>query len=115
MLDANHSTQYRTFYIETGNDTNDNSYKQLYNGVVEKLPANSFVAFARTKDNVRIGAIRVHADGEYSLNLRSEYDFGWTNEAVEFDYKISDKIYTFEVQNLNTLFNNPNVVLKLAD
>ena len=85
------------------------------NGVVEKLPANSFVAFARTKDNVRIGAIRVHADGEYSLNLRSEYDFGWTNEAVEFDYKISDKIYTFEVQNLNTLFNNPNVVLKLAD
>ena len=85
------------------------------NGALSKLPANSFVAFARTKDNVRIGAIRVHADGEYSLNLRSEYDFGWTNEAIEFDYKISDKIYTFEVQNLSTLFNNPNVVLRLAE
>ena len=37
VLDADNGTQNRTFYIKTGNDTNDNSYKQLYNRVVEKL------------------------------------------------------------------------------
>ena len=75
---------------------------------------DAFVAFARTKDGVRIGAIRVYEDGKYSLNLRSEYEFGWTNEEIEFDYIAPDsRTYTSNIANLSTLFNNPNVVLEI--
>ena len=80
----------------------------------EPVPADAFVAFARTKDGVRIGAIRVYEDGKYSLNLRSEYEFGWTNEEIEFDYIAPDsRTYTSNIANLSTLFNNPNVVLEI--
>lgn len=80
----------------------------------EPVPTDAFVAFARTKDGVRIGAIRVYEDGKYNLNLRSEYEFGWTNEEIEFDYIAPDsRTYTSNIANLSTLFNNPNVVLEI--
>jgi hypothetical protein len=104
----------KTFKLS--NKTIDGSIGYVSEGVQKPVPVDAFVAFARTKDGVRIGSIKVYSDGRYSLNLRAEYDFGWTNEPVEFDYKTSDgKVYTCEVANLNTLFYNPNVVLELSE
>ncbi|MBR4988954.1 MAG: hypothetical protein IKY85_03465 [Bacteroidaceae bacterium] len=104
----------KTFKLS--NKTIDGNMSFVAEGVQKPVPADAFVAFARTKDGVRIGSIKVYSEGRYSLNLRAEYDFGWSNEPVEFDYKTSDgKLYTKEVANLNTLFYNPDVVLELAE
>lgn len=82
-------------------------------GVKTPMPADAFVAFARTKDGVRIGSVMVTSDGNYSLNLRSEYQFGWTTEEVEFDYIATDgRVYHFHIASLSELFNNTDVVLE---
>ena len=102
----------KTFKVS--NKTIDGTILFNDGGTVKPVPADAFVAFARTKDGVRIGAIRVYENGKYSLNLRSEYEFGWTNEEVEIDYMVSDsEVYTVNIPNLSTLFNNPDIVLEL--
>ena len=49
-------------------------------------------------------------DGTYSLNLRSEYDFGWTSSfdhevdnRVELNYTVGEKSYDMVVHDLKTL------------
>ena len=81
---------------------------------VRNVPKDAFVAFARTKDGVRIGSIEVTADGRYSLNLRSEYEFNWNMDEVEFDFTIGGVDYDCKMNSLNELFNSPNVVLHVA-
>lgn len=107
------------YYQKTFKVTNETIKGTIhYNaaGVKTAIPKDAFVAFARTKDGVRIGSIMVTGDGQYSLNLRSEYQFGWTTEEVEFDYIASDgKVYELQVDNLSALYNNPDVVLELAN
>lgn len=95
------------------NETINGTIHYNVDGVKTSMPADAFVAFARTKDGVRIGSLRVTSDGNYSLNLRSEYQFGWTTEEVEFDYIASDgRVYHFHIASLSELFNNPDVVLE---
>ena len=87
------------------------------------VPKDAFVAFVRKKTNTRIGSITVYENGKYRLNLRKEYEFAWENEEIEFDYKHTFKnnngneisvMYDLQVKDLKTLFENPNVVLKVA-
>jgi hypothetical protein len=85
-------------------------------GVKTPMPTDAFVAFARSKDGVRIGSIMVTSDGQYSLNLRSEYQFGWTTEEVEFDYIAKDgKVYHYHISSLSELYGNPDVVLEQSN
>jgi hypothetical protein len=81
---------------------------------IRNVPKDAFVAFARTKDGVRIGSVEVTADGRYSLNLRSEYEFNWNMDEVEFDFTIGGVDYDCKMNSLNELFNSPNVVLHVA-
>lgn len=81
---------------------------------LRNVPQDAFVAFARTKDGVRIGSVYVTADGVYSLNLRPEYDFNWTMDEVEFDFSVGGVDYDFVIGSLNELFNSPNIVLNVA-
>ena len=95
------------------NETINGTIHYNVDGVKTPMPADAFVAFARTKDGVRIGSVRVTDDGNYSLNLRSEYQFGWTTEEVEFDYIATDgRVYHFHIASLSELYNNPDVVLE---
>jgi len=107
------------FYEKTFKITNETIKGTIHynvNGVKTPIQADAFVAFARTKDGVRIGSITVTSDGQYSLNLRSEYQFGWTTEEVEFDYIATDgKVYDCQINNLSTLYSNPNIVLEPAN
>ena len=109
----NEKVVYYEKIFKVSNKTIDGTIHFNDGNNVQPVPTDAFVAFARTKDGVRIGSIRVYEDGKYSLNLRSEYDFGWTNEEVEFDYVVPGSAYTFKVQNLSTLFNNPDIVLEI--
>ena len=83
-------------------------------GVLRNVPKNAFVVFARTKDGVRIGSVDVTSDGQYSLNLRSEYTFNWNMDEVEFDFSINGVTYDVQVGSLNELFNSPDIVLNVA-
>ena len=84
-------------------------------GADTPVPQNAFVAFARTSDGVRIGSITVSNDGEYSLNLRAEYNFNWNTDVVEFNYIAPDgKVYEAKVSNLAQLYNSPDIVLTQA-
>lgn len=83
-------------------------------GSLRDVPEDAFVAFARTKDGVRIGSIEIAEGGKYSLNLRSEYEFNWTMDEIEFDFNIGGVDYDCKIGSLDELFNSPNVVLNVA-
>lgn len=103
------------FYKKTFKVTNktiDGAINYELDGVSTPIPADAFVAFARTKDGVRIGSVRVVSDGNYTLNLRSEYEFSWATDEIEFDYIGTDgTVYHCHLPSLEALFNNPNVLL----
>ena len=71
-----------------------------------------FVSFARTADGVRIGRINVGADGQYTLNLRSEYHFNWYTDEIVFNH-IDDNgnVYQVKLASLAELYANRDVVL----
>lgn len=51
------------------------------------VPYESFVSFERTATYNRIGTISVTGnDGSFALRLRKEYNFGWNNDQVKFQY-----------------------------
>ena len=58
-------------------------------GTLHDVPKDAFVAFVRTRTNARIGVMTITEDGKYSLNLRSEYVFDWTDK-IELNYKNPD-------------------------
>jgi hypothetical protein len=97
------------------NETINGTMQYNDGGVLKNVPRDAFVAFARTKDGVRIGSIKVAADGKYSLNLRSEYEFSWNTEEVEFGFEDANGVvYDLRLPSIAALFANPNVVLEPA-
>lgn len=83
---------------------------------------DAFVAFVHKLTRARIGSINVFENGKYELNLRSEYDFNWTDE-IEFDCKINGEAYEytgygvdedFKNLTLEYLFEHPDVTLVKA-
>ena len=74
--------------------------------------AYDFVSFARTADGVRIGRINVGADGQYTLNLRSEYHFNWYTDEIVFNHiDDSGNVYQVKLASLAELYANRDVVL----
>ena len=103
----------KTFRIT--NETIDGTIQYNDGGVLTNVPRDAFVAFARTKDGVRIGSIKVSSDGRYSLNLRSEYEFSWSTEEIEFSFEDTNGVvYDLQLSSLGALFANPDVVLQPA-
>jgi hypothetical protein len=45
------------------------------------------VAFVRLRTGARIGVVTLTKDGEFELNLRDEYNFGWEDDPIDFYYK----------------------------
>ena len=79
-------------------------------GTLRDVARDEFVSFAIEKTGVRIGSMNIVADGEFSLNLRSEYDFSWTNDAIVISYIKSGasaadtKVYKRELASLEELY-----------
>lgn len=80
-------------------------------GTIRDVAHNEFVSFAIEKTGVRIGSMNIVADGEFSLNLRSEYDFSWSTDAVVVSYVKSGssaadtRVYTLELASLEELYD----------
>lgn len=108
----------KTFKIRN-NQLTGNIHYDDGSGVYKPVPKDAFVAFVRKLTRARIGSVSITEDGRYSLNLRSEYTFNWTDE-VEFDCKIDGVPYEYTaytedgtIKNLTLqyLFNQPDIVL----
>lgn len=86
-------------------------------GSLADVPRHSFVPFELTKNNSRIGAVTVVADGRYELRLRKEYLFNWYADRIQLRFQsAAGTTYGAEIANLASLFNNPDIVLApLAD
>lgn len=77
------------------------------------VPKGQFVSFSRELDGSRIGSVTVTAEGQYQLRLRKEYEFTWNqNDPVKFYAKIGNSYYTATLNNLEALYDNPNITLE---
>ncbi|MBO5831766.1 MAG: hypothetical protein J6Q95_00520 [Alistipes sp.] len=78
-----------------------------YNNGAEQLDISKgeFVSFAVKKSGVRIGSMNIVEDGRFTLNLRAEYDFSWTEDEVELSYIHGGKGYSLTISSLDALYN----------
>ena len=66
------------------------------------VPDDAFIAFVRLRTNARIGVVTLNPStggaGEFELNLRDEYTFGWSDDPIDFyftDKNDGNKVYNF--------------------
>lgn len=102
----------KIFKVTTTPMTGTIQYRETASSTLNNVPKDAFVAFIRTATNSRIGVMTITADGQYSLNLRSEYVFNWTDK-IELDYKVGTDVYEYTTT-LEELFKNKDVVLTKA-
>lgn len=97
------------------NVTNEPISGTIKYGTDTNVPQNAFVVFSLTRNNSRIGSMMVGADGKYTLMLRAEYDFRWSNDEIEITYAHSSggttTYYSKTFTGLDKLKENPDIVL----
>lgn len=82
----------KTFNVETTHIMGEIYYKDKEH----PIPHNAFVAFVRLRTGARIGVVTIYEDGKFDLNLREEYQFGWTNDNIDFYFTDTDgTVYNF--------------------
>ena len=93
-------------------------------GSVDKSVARGeFVSFSIEKSGVRIGSMNVTADGQFALNLRAEYEFSWTEDAILMSYihegtePADNRVFEARYDSLEEFYNcvvvnNESVVLQ---
>lgn len=86
------------------NELIEGSIKYLDGGVERDILHNEFVSFAIKKSGVRIGSLNIVADGEFTLNLRSEYEFSWDSDELLLSYIKDGIVYELSVDSLDTLY-----------
>lgn len=113
----------KTFKVTTKHMTGSIKYGETESSTLTDVPKDAFVAFIRTATNSRIGVMTITAAGQYSLNLRSEYVFDWTDK-IDLDYKKDGVVYDCNTiqgdgkthdLTLETLFKYKNVILTKAE
>ena len=75
----------KTFEVKTEHMMGKIYYEKA--GVQYPVPHDAFVAFVRLRTGARIGVVTLTKDGEFELNLRDEYNFGWKYDPIDFYYK----------------------------
>lgn len=75
----------KTFEVKTEHMMGKIYYEKA--GVQYPVPHDAFVAFVRLRTGARIGVVTLTKDGEFELNLRDEYNFGWKDDPIDFYYK----------------------------
>ena len=102
----------KTFNVETTHIKGVIYYEK--SGTRHPIPKDAFVAFVRLLTGARIGVVTITENGRFELNLREEYQFGWTDDSIDFYYTDSDGVvYSFNYMengveksvDLSTLYN----------
>jgi hypothetical protein len=82
----------------------EGTIKYEADGVVRSVAKDEFVSFAVKKSGVRIGSMTITRDEHYSLNLRAEYEFSWTEDELLLSYIVGEKVYEITIDSLDTLY-----------
>ena len=86
-------------------------------GVLRDIAKDEFVSFAIKKSGVRIGSMSITNNGIFSLNLRPEYEFSWTEDELLLSYIKNDDVYEATIESLDALYKmvtkGESVILKL--
>jgi hypothetical protein len=97
----------KTFEVKTEHMKGVLKYKKA-NGEELTVPDDAFVAFVRLRTNARIGVVTLNTStggpGDFDLNLRDEYTFGWEDDPVDFyftDKTDNNKVYNFNYTDEN--------------
>lgn len=101
--------------IEISNKPVTGTIKYQDGDVPTDVPAGAFVTFALQNDDTRIGVMNITTAGQYSMQLRSVYQFSWVTDPVVVKYRIGNTAYTAEYPNLQTFVQKPNVTLTLQN
>ena len=109
----------KTFKVSNEPITGSIKYKQTDEMEIH-VPHGQFVSFAREYDGSRIGSMTVVGDEydtkvetHYELRLRAEYDFKWVGDPIKIITQVDGDYYSAVIEDLSTLYNNPNIVLEL--
>lgn len=84
----------------------EGTIKYLDGGVEHDVMSDEFVSFAVKKSGVRIGSINITSDAHFALNLRSEYEFSWTEDEIILSYIHNDKVYKRSYASLDELYHS---------
>ena len=63
------------------------------------------------RNSSRIGSLTVGDNGNYTLSLRSEYQFNWESDPIEVTYEKNGEYYSATIADLKTLVESTNIKL----
>ena len=75
------------------------------------VPKNAFVIFKLKRNSSRIGSLTVGDNGNYTLSLRSEYQFNWESDPIEVTYEENGDYYSATIADLKTLVESTDIQL----
>ena len=75
-------------------------------GTQRDVTRGEFVSFAVERTGVRIGSMNITSDGRFALNLRAEYSFTWSDDAVTLSYIKGGQVYEKSFTNLKSLYES---------
>ena len=103
--------------FKISNSRIEGTIKYEDNGTLRNIAKDEFVSFAVKKSGVRIGSMTITNDGLFSLNLRAEYEFSWTEDELLLSYIVGNNVYETTIDSLDALYkmvsNGESVILKL--
>lgn len=99
----------KKFRVSNSSMTGTIRYRR--NGVVEDIPAGSFVPFEVEPTYNRIGTVTVGDAGQYELRLRSEYRYDWNTDQVKFQYVEEGVTYEKIFSSLNALNSSTGPII----
>ena len=126
---SGHEEQIVNYYSKKFKITSQKITGTIQKKVGEENPTNldadAFVSFALTRNNSRIGSMRIYqenGESKYELTLRPEYIFDWNDDNPGedvADIRISHthtknseyEVFSTEIKNLATLFESRNIIL----
>lgn len=102
---------FTTETIEISNKPVSGTIKYQDGDGETNVPVGSFVTFALQNDDTRIGVMNITTDGQYSMQLRSVYQFSWVTDPVVVKYRIGETAYIAEYPNLQNFIENRDVII----
>ena len=106
MSSQNEICQFFEKRFKINNTLIEGAIKYEVGGVATDIAASEFVSFAVERTGVRIGSMNITANGHFTLNLRAEYEFTWSEDPIQLSYIKDGVVYQATYTSLEALYNS---------
>lgn len=106
MSSQNEICQFFEKRFKINNTLIEGAIKYEVGGVATDIAASEFVSFAVERTGVRIGSMNITANGHFTLNLRAEYEFTWSEDPIQLSYIKDGVVYEATYTSLEALYNS---------